>query len=105
MIAGSRIVMSIGNQKFGIPRKYQNQISIWYFCPKYLVIFLVFYRHFENALVKIWLNIGIFGRIKIGLVFGFYCCHFFGIGLVLVCIFLKMTSLVTKKDNCEHNLN
>ena len=45
----SRIVMSIGNQKFGIPRKYQNQIGIWYFCPKFLGIFLVFYRHFENA--------------------------------------------------------
>ena len=42
-----------------------SQIS-WYF----LGIFLVFYRYFEKALVKIWLNIGIFGRIKIGLVFG-----------------------------------
>ena len=41
------LVMSIGNQKFGIPRKYQNQISIWYVCPKFLGIFFVFYRHFE----------------------------------------------------------
>ena len=43
------LVMSIGNQKFGIPRKYQNQIGIWFFYPKFLGIFLVFYRHFENV--------------------------------------------------------
>ena len=76
--------MSIGNQKLGIPRKYQYQIGTWYFCPKILGIFLVFYRYFEEALVKIWLNMGIFGRIKIGLVFGFCSCHFIGIGLVSV---------------------
>ena len=40
--------------EFGIPRKYQYQIGIWYFCPKFLGIFLVFYRCFEEALVKIW---------------------------------------------------
>ena len=55
--------MSIGNQKFGIPRKYQNQIGIWYFCPKFLGIFLI-YRNFVNDLVKIWLNIGILGQNK-----------------------------------------
>ena len=49
--------MSIGNQKFGIPRKYQNQIGIWYFCPIFLGIFLVFYRNFVNVLVKIWLTL------------------------------------------------
>ena len=88
-------MMSIGNQKFGIPRKYQYQIGIWYFCPKFLGIFLVFYRQFENDNVKIWLNFGIFfGKIKIGLVFGFCGCHFIGIGLVMVCHFLKMRSLV-----------
>ena len=76
--------MSIRNQKFGIPRKYQYQIGIWYFCPKFFGIFLVFYGHSEEALVKIWLNIGIFGRIKIGLVFRFCSCHFIGIGLVSV---------------------
>ena len=53
------LVMSIGNQKFGLPRKYQYQIGIWYFCPNFFGIFLVFYRYFEKALVKIWLNIGI----------------------------------------------
>ena len=87
------LVMSIGNQKFDIPRKYQYQIGIWYFCPKFLGIFLVFYRYFEEALVKIWLNIGIFGRIKIGLVFGFCSCQFIRIGLVSVIIFLKMAPL------------
>ena len=76
--------MSIGNKKIGIPRKYQYQIVIRYFCPKFLGIFLVFYRYFENAFVKIWLNVGIFGRIKIGLVFAFCCCNFIGIGLVSV---------------------
>ena len=60
----SRLVMSLGNQKFGIPRKYQNQIGIWYFCPKFLGIFLAFYRHFENALAKIWLNTSIFQQNK-----------------------------------------
>ena len=74
--------MSIGNQEFGIPRKYQYQIGIWYLCPKFLGIFLVFYRCLEYGLVKIWFNIGIFGRIKIGLVVGFCGCHFIGIGLV-----------------------
>ena len=79
-----RLVMSIGNQKFGIPRKYQNKIGIWYFCHKFLGIFSVSSRYFEESLVKIWLNIVIFGRIKIDLVFGFCSCHFIGIGLVSV---------------------
>ena len=88
--------MSIGNQKFGIPRKYQYQIGIWYFCPKVLGVFLVFYRYYEKALVKIWLNIGIFDRIKIGLVFGFCSCHFIGNGLVSVgFFFLIMAPLIT----------
>ena len=39
---GSELVMSIGNQKFGMPRKYHNQIGIWYFCPKFLGIFWYF---------------------------------------------------------------
>ena len=80
-------IRSIGNQKFGIPRKYQNKIGIWCFCPIFLGIFLVFYRNFVNVLVKIWLNIGILGQNKIGLVFGFCVCHFIGIGLVSVCHF------------------
>ena len=63
-VSGYVLVMSIGNQKFGIPRKYQYQISIWYICQKFLGIFLVFYRCFENVLVKIWLNIGIFRQNK-----------------------------------------
>ena len=41
------LVMSIGNEEFGIPRKYQYQIGIWYLCPKFLGIFLVFYRYLE----------------------------------------------------------
>ena len=94
--------MSIGNQNFGIPRKYQNQIGIWYFCPNFLGIFLVFYRYLENDLLKIWLNIGIFGQKKIGFVFGFSGCHFIGIGLVLVCNFLKMASLLYLHITCTH---
>ena len=77
--------MSFANQKFAIPRKYQCQIDIWYFCPKFLGIFLVFYRYFENDLVKIWLNIDIFLQNKIGLVFGFCSCHFICIDMVSVC--------------------
>ena len=79
--------MSIGNQKFGIPRKYQYQIGIWYFCPTFLGIFLVFHRYLKYGLLKIWLIIGIFCQNKIGLVFGFCVCHFIGIGLVSVCHF------------------
>ena len=80
-------MMSIGNQKFGIPRKYRYQIGIWYFCPKFLGIFLVFYPYLEYGRNKIWLNIDIFRQNKIGLVFGFYSGHFIGIGLVSVCHF------------------
>ena len=80
-------VMSIGNQEFGIPRKYQYQIGIWYLWLIFFCIFLVFYQNLEYDLVKSWFNIGIFGRLKIGLVFGFCGCHFIGIGLVSVCHF------------------
>ena len=80
--------MSVGNQKFGIPRKYQYQIGIWYFCPKFFGIFLVFYRYLEyDHLKKIGLILFFFVRIKFGLVFGLCGCHFIGIGLVLVCYF------------------
>ena len=50
-----RLVMPIGNKKFGIPRKYR-----WYFCSQCIGIFLIFYRNLEYGLLKIWLNIGIF---------------------------------------------
>ena len=76
------LVMSIGNQEFGIPRKYQYQIGIWYLCPKFLCILLVFYRYLEYGLVNFFLVF--FGRIKIGSVFGFCGCHFIGIGFVSV---------------------
>ena len=56
--------MSIGNQEFGRPRKYQYQISIWYLYPKFIGIFLVFYRYLEYGLVKILFNIGIFRKNK-----------------------------------------
>ena len=58
----SELVMSIGNQTFGITSKYQYQIGIWYSCSKFLGIFLVFYRDLEYVLYKIWLNIGIFSE-------------------------------------------
>ena len=38
-------------------------------------------------MLKFGLMLVFFGRIKIGLVFGFNRCHFIGIGLVLVCHF------------------
>ena len=44
---GAGLVMSIGNQEFGIPRKYQYQIGIWYLCLKFLDVFLVIYRNLE----------------------------------------------------------
>ena len=84
-------MMSIGNQEFGIPRKYQYQIGIWYLCPKFLGIFLVpigiVSVILSTALLKFGLMLVFFGRIKIGLVFGFCGCHFIGIGLVSVCHF------------------
>ena len=93
--------MSIGNQEFGIPRKYQYQIGIWYLCPKFLGIFWVLYRYLEYGLVKIWLNIGIFRQNKKQ--FG-YSVSVITISLVSVwfrfVIFLKMASLVT-----DHSLS
>ena len=85
--------MSIGNQKFGIPRKYKTKSVFGISVPN----FLVFYRNFVNVLVKIWLNSGIWGQNKIGLVYGFFVCHFIGIGLVSVCHFPEndISSVVT----------
>ena len=37
----SPLMMSIGNQKFGIPIKYRYQIGICYFSPRFLGIFSV----------------------------------------------------------------
>ena len=80
------LVMSIGNQEFGIPRKYQNQIGIWYLCPKFLGIFLVFCRYLECGYVKIWFNIGILPQNKNRFGFGFLWLSFhwyrFGFGLI-----------------------
>ena len=81
------LVMSIGYQEFGIPRKYQYQIGIWYLCLKFLGIFLVFYRNLEYHRVKSWFNINIFRQNKSVWFFGFCGCHFIGIGLVTVCHF------------------
>ena len=68
------LVMSIGKnwytKKIPTPNRYLLSVSN----------FLVFYRYFEKALVKIWLNIGILGGIKICLVFGFCSFHFISIG-------------------------
>ena len=58
------VVMTIGNQKFGIPRKYQYQIGIWYLSPNFLGIFLLFLRNLAYDLLKIWLIIGIFRQNK-----------------------------------------
>ena len=77
--------MSIGNQEFGrytkkIPKPnrylvFMSQIS-WYFVGI-----------LRTALIKFGLILIFFGRIKMGLVFGFCGCHFIGIGLVSVCHF------------------
>ena len=76
----------IGNQKFGIPRKYQYQIGIWCLCPNFLVFFfLVFYRNLVYGLLKIWLIIGIFRQNKnrFGIWFPWLLFHWywFGFGL------------------------
>ena len=77
--------MPIGNKKFGIQRKYQYQIGIWYFCLNFLGIFLVFYRNLEYGLLKICLNIGIFRQDKnrFGFWFPWLLFHWclFGFGL------------------------
>ena len=79
--------MSIGNPKFGIPRKYQNQIGIWYSVPNFLVFSWYRIGILRTFLLKFGYILVFYGRIKIGLVFGFSGCHFIGIGLVLVCHF------------------
>ena len=86
MVRGTPLpVMSIGNQEFGILRKYQYQIGIWYLCLKFLGIFLVFYRNLEDDLVKSWFNIGIFRQNKnrLGIWFLWLPFHWyrFGFGL------------------------
>ena len=68
------VVMSIGNQEIGIPRNFF--VFSWYFIGI-----------LSTASLKFGLMLVFFGRIKIGLVFGFCGCHFIGIGLVSVCHF------------------
>ena len=74
--------MPIGNKEFSIPGKYQylpNRYLVfmpeisWYFIGILSVIL-------STALLKFGLTLVFFGRIKIGLVFGFCGCHFIGIG-------------------------
>ena len=68
--AGGRagLVMSIGNQEFGIPRKYQYQIGtksvFGIYVPNFLVFSWYFIGNLEYGLVKIWFNIGIFRQNK-----------------------------------------
>ena len=82
---GYGLVMSIGNKKFGKPRKYRYQIGFWYLCHKFLGIFFVCIV--GMVFIKFGKILVFFVKIKIGLVFGFCGCHFIGIGLVLVCHF------------------
>ena len=96
--------MLIGNQKFGIPRKYQYQIGIWYFCLKFIGIFLVFYQYLEYDRLKIWLNIGIFRQNKIRFGISSFCgCRVIGIGLVSVRHFLE-NDISTSYDCIISNL-
>ena len=78
--------MSIGNQEFGIPTKkipIPNLYSVFIFQISlyFLGILSVI---LSTALLKFGLILVFFGRIQIGLVFGFCGCHFIGIGLVSV---------------------
>ena len=79
------LVVSIGNQKFGIPREYQYQIGIRYFFPQFLGIFLVFCRCLEYGHLETWFNIGIFRQNKnrFGIWFLLLSFHWyrFGFGL------------------------
>ena len=79
--------MSFGNQEFGTTRKHQYQIGIWYFVSNFLVFSWYFIGILSTTLLQVGLILIFFGRIKIGLVFGFCSCHFIGIGLVSVCHF------------------
>ena len=102
-LAWTGLVLSIGNQELGIPKKkYRYQIGIWYLCLKFFGIFWVFYRNLEYDLVKSWFNIGIFRQNKIGLVFGFCGCHFIGIGLISVCHFPE--NGISRPDRAEVGL-
>ena len=58
-----RVPVSVNRKlKIWYTMKYQYQIGIWYSCPKFLGIFLVFYWCHEYDLYQIWLNIGIFSE-------------------------------------------
>ena len=95
-------VMSIGNnQKFDIGTK---KIPI---PNRYLVFLFQISWYFIGILSMITLKFGyiflFYGKIKIGLVFGFCCCHLIGIGLVSVCHFRKVASLVpNERSSCEN---
>ena len=83
-----QLVISIGNQEFGMPRKYQYQIGSWYliFISQIYWYFLgILSESVSTTLLKVGLILVFFGRIKIGLVFGFWWLPFhwyrFGFGL------------------------
>ena len=52
--------MSIGNQEFGIPRKYQYQIGIWYLGMSQISWYFI--GNLEYGRVKIWFTICIFSE-------------------------------------------
>ena len=74
------VMMSIGNQEFGIGRENTKTKSVF---GIYVSNFWVFSWYFIGILSTTFLKVGLilvfFGRIKIGLVFGFCRCHFIGI--------------------------
>ena len=83
-VCRSAVVMSVGDQEFGIPRKYQYQIGIWYLCLRFLGICLVFYRNLEYYLVKSWFIIVIFRQSKnrFGIWFLWLPFHWYRFGFV-----------------------
>ena len=70
---------------------YQENTNTEYRFGISVPIFLVFSWYFIGIMCTVFLKFGklmvFFGKIKIGLVFGFRGCYFIGIGLVLVCHF------------------
>ena len=94
--------MSICNQDLVYQENTNTKSVFGIYVPNFLVFSLYSIGILSTALLKFGLILVFFGRIKIGLVFGFCGCHFIGIGLISVCHFpesgISNTDLNTRRS-------
>ena len=95
-----QLVMSIGNQEFGIPRNTNTKFVFGIYVPNFLAFSWYFIGILSTTLLKFGLILVFLERIKIGLVFGFCGRHFIGIGLVLVRHFPE-SGIISSFNDCH----